>query len=338
MFWIVLAMIGGVCTGSFGLPMKFTVKWKWENTWSMWTIWTLLVMPWIIAFLSVPNLFGVYGRSSWGALAPVFLFGCIWGFSAIAFGMGIDYLGLALGYSLMMGLIISVGSLLPLITMHPEEILKPSGLVIIGGIIVIVTGVILNGWSAVIKENDLARSASPDKPGQKRSFRKGVMICVVAGITAPMLNYAFIYGDKLRATAESLGASKTFAPNSIWTIALLGGFFVNILYCLYLVNRNRVWHLFRAEGTKPYYLYTLIMGVFWAGSIAVFGMATVNLGDLGPSIGWAIFNAVGIAWANVLGILTGEWKGVSRKGLQIMVTGLAVVLCGICALGWANTL
>jgi len=60
----------------------------------------------------------------------------------------------------------------------------------------------------------------------------------IAGVTAPMLNYAFIYGNKLRAAAESLGASKTLAPNSIWTITLFGGFFVNLLYCLFLLKKK----------------------------------------------------------------------------------------------------
>ena len=34
MFWIAAAMFAVAWTGSFGLPMKFTTKWKWENTWA----------------------------------------------------------------------------------------------------------------------------------------------------------------------------------------------------------------------------------------------------------------------------------------------------------------
>jgi L-rhamnose-H+ transport protein len=346
MLWIAVAMFAGVWTGSFGLPMKFTTKWKWENTWSMWSVWTLLFVPWTIAFLTVPDLLEVYRQVSWSALGWVSLFGFIWGFSAIAFGMGIDYLGLALGYSLMMGLIISVGSLLPLFTRHPEKILEQSGLTIIAGVVVIIAGVIISAVSALIKQKDLARPADTSEADQGDSANnkpaatrlKGVMICIVAGVTGPMLNYAFIYGDQLRAKAEELGAGKTMAPNSIWAIALFSGFFVNIFYCLYLIKKNKAWNLFREKGTKPYYLYTLIMGILWAGSIAIFGMATANLGELGPSIGWAVFNAVGIAWANMLGIFTGEWKGVSRKGIRVMAAGLVVILLGVGIVGWANSL
>ncbi len=70
----------------------------------------------------------------------------------------------------------------------------------------IIAGIVLNARSAVMKENDLAASAVKDRTAEKKSFLKGVIICVVAGVAAPMLNYAFIYGEQLKVTAESLGA------------------------------------------------------------------------------------------------------------------------------------
>lgn len=339
MLGILLALLAGVCTGSFGFPMKFTSKWKWENTWSMWTVWTLLVVPWAIAFCAIPDLFEVFRQAGWAAIGWVFLFGFIWGFSAIAFGFGIAYLGLALGYSLMMGLIIVVGALLPLCTENWDRISETGSLAIIGGVVVIIIGIAINAWSAVIKEKDLASSATTSKPVEKKSLGKGILICLVAGFTGPMLNYAFIKGGQLQAAAELLGVSKTLAPISIWPIALSAGFFTNLAYCLWLVKKNNVWHLYRAKGTKRYYLYTLLMGLLWAGSIAIFAMASVNLGEKsGPSIGWAVFNTIGIFWANILGILSGEWKGVGKKGLTVMGIGLAILLVGVGILGWANTL
>ena len=80
------------------------------------------------------------------------------------------------------------------------------------------------------------------------------------------------------------------------------------------------------------------MGILWAGSIEYYGMATANLGKLGPSIGWAVFQSTAIFWANILGILTGEWKGVSKKALRIMAVGLLILLAGICIVGFSATL
>ena len=148
----------------------------------------------------------------------------------------------------------------------------------------------------------------------------------------------FIYGDQLRATAESMGTSKALASISIWPIGLFSGFIVNIVYCCRLVNKNKAWGLYREKGTGLYYLYTLIMGILWAGSTAIYGMAAASLGKLGPSIGWAILMGVAIFWANILGVFTGEWKGASRKTLCVMTVGLVVLLGGICIVGWAKYL
>jgi len=337
MIWMLVIAFAGICTGSFGLPMKYTTRWRWEHTWSMWSVWTLLVIPWIIVAFTIPNLFSVYSDAGIKVIGIVFLFGFIWGISAIAFGTGLDYLGLALGYSLMMGLIISIGSLFPLLISQSESVSRQSILVVIIGVVLIVTGLALNAWSAIIKEKDLSKSTSQEKHVPK-PLMKGIVICVVAGITAPMLNFAFIYGDQLRVSAEKFGASQTMAPNSIWTITFLSGFLVNLIYCLWLVKRNKAWSLYKEKGTSIYYLYTFIMGLLWAGSIFIYGMATANLGELGPSIGWASFNAIGILWANILGILTGEWKNVGKKGLSVMAIGLLVLLGGVFIVGWANAL
>ena len=40
-------LIGGVLNGSFVAPMKKTQGWKWENTWLVYSVSGLLVIPWL---------------------------------------------------------------------------------------------------------------------------------------------------------------------------------------------------------------------------------------------------------------------------------------------------
>jgi L-rhamnose-H+ transport protein len=328
MFWMFIVILAGIMTGSFGLPMKYTTKWKWENTWAMWSIWTLLIIPLIVGFLTIPNLLDVLRQSGFPVVLKVFCFGLIWGVSAIAFGFGMHYLGLGLGYSLMMGMIITIGSLFPLLTGEFGHIEASRILIVIGAVVVILIGVVLSAWAAVIKEKDL-RAGAPSQRPEKKSFAKGLLICLVAGVTAPFLNFAFVYGEKIRGTAVTLGRSQTVAPNAVWAVTLLGGFIVNLAYTLILVKKNKNWKLYFSKGTARYFFYTFLMGVMWAGSIILYGNAAANLGTMGASVGWAALNATGIVCANILGLLTREWKGVGPKGMRIMALGLAVLLIGI---------
>jgi len=333
-----MTAFAGVCTGSFGLPMKLNKKWKWENTWGVYAIWVLLIVPWVIAFFTVPNLFQAYGQVGKKVLFLVVVFGSCWGVGQIAFGKGLDYLGIGLGFSLQIGLIIAVGSLLPLFLENADVILKKEGLAIIGGVLVILISLAISGFAAAMKEKDLAVSQQDhDQPEEKKTFRKGFLICITAGLLCPGLNYAYLYGTPLTKMAETLGASKAVAANAVLPLCLFGPFFINLGYAIRLLKKNKTWALYYPRTNRVYFLYTLIMGV-WTVGVALFGIAAANMGDLGSSIGWAIINSASIFWANVLGLLTGEWKGTTRKTLTVMIVGLAVLLAGICIVGWANTL
>ena len=333
-----MTALAGVCTGSFGLPMKLNKRWKWENTWVVYAIWVLLIVPWLIAFLTVPNLFQAYDEVSKKVLFLVLVFGSCWGVGQIAFGKGLDYLGIGMGFSLQIGLIIAVGSLLPLFLEQADVILKKQGLAIIGGVLVIIASLVISGFAAAMKEKDLAVSEEHcDGIREKKTFRKGFLICITAGLLCPGLNYAYLYGGPLTKMAVTLGAHKALAANAVLPLCLFGPFFINLGYAVRLLKKNKTWELYYKKDNRIYYLYTLIMGV-WTVGVALFGVAAANMGDLGNSIGWAIINAASIFWANVLGLLTGEWKGAARKTLILMIAGLAVLLAGICIVGWANTL
>jgi L-rhamnose-H+ transport protein len=233
-------------------------------------------------------------------------------------------------------MIISLGSLAPLLGGGTGSINARSLATVVGGVAVILLGVVLSGWAAVLRQRDQAGRAPSAGTGENRSLLTGLIVCAIAGVTAPMLNLAFIYGETIRSRAVEHGASATLAPNAVWAVALLGGFVVNLLFTLTLVHRRGTWRTFTAPGTHVYYLYTLLMGLFWASSIIVYGMAAANLGDLGASAGWAAFNAVGILWANCLGWYTQEWRGVGRNGLLAMKAGLAVLLVGVLLMGLAK--
>ncbi len=59
-----------------------------------------------------------------------------------------------------------------------------------------------------------------------------------------------------------------------------------------------------------------MMGLLWMGSMAVYGVSAANLGALGTSVGWALFQIFMIMTASASGIVTGEWKAASKRGLH----------------------
>lgn len=191
---LLLILLAGSCSGVFSVPFKFNRDWAWENNWFIWSFAALLVMPWLMAWLTVPRLGTLYGADP-HSTSLVALFGLTWGVGAILFGKGIDYLGISLSLPIMQGLINSIGTLMPIVLRDPSELATPAGLRILAGVAVILAGIILFALAGSRKEQS---EGSRQTGAQSRSrFRKGLVICLLAGIFGPMINFAFVYGAPL---------------------------------------------------------------------------------------------------------------------------------------------
>jgi L-rhamnose-H+ transport protein len=330
--WLILAVASGVLNGSFTLPMKYTRKWKWEHTWGIWSVWALLILPLLIVLFTVPDFEKVYSGEL-GRLLLVFIIGCGWGIGAITFGMGVHYLGIALGFAIIMGITTSVGSLIPLILVSSDSFQASVFFSVITGVLLMVLGIGICSLGGHLRDKRQNPKANLSNSPGKTSFVKGLLICVIAGLTGPCINFAFIAGAPLIEKAINLGASSMFAANVIWAIALPGGFLVTSGYCCYIIHLNKNKGLFCGIGTKINWFLAMCMGLAWTGSIVLYGIATTKFGRLGPAVCWAAFLGMAIITGNFWGIVTGEWKRSGKKPLLLMFAGVALVLLGICTLG-----
>src|ERR1700752_2252881 len=96
----VLLVVAGVMNASFALPMKFTRRWAWENTWAVWSGLALLVMPLIATVITVPQLSHVYAQAGMRPVVLVAAFWIGWGKAQILFGLAIDLIGMGLWFAL----------------------------------------------------------------------------------------------------------------------------------------------------------------------------------------------------------------------------------------------
>ncbi|HUW20840.1 MAG TPA: L-rhamnose/proton symporter RhaT [Sedimentisphaerales bacterium] len=335
---IALGITAGAFLGSFALPMKKTSRWQWENTWIMYSFWALIVLPVVLAFLTIPGFPGIYGSVSAGTILAVFLFGAGWGVANVGFGTGLKLLGLALGTAIVLGLNNAIGAIVPLIRDHPEDFFKPVGLAITTGVAVMLVGIAVCSVAGAKKGKALRSSETESARREGGVFVKGLIVCLVAGVFGAMFNFALIAGKPIEEQAVAAGATPLNAANATWCLSLLGGFVVTLLYCLYLYKKNNSFRLFTHKESKMNWLHTFLMGIMWFAGVAIYGMAVSKLGRLGPSIGWPVIQSMAVASGNVWGIVTGEWKGTGKAPLRTMIAGLLLLFAGIVVIGWSSTL
>jgi L-rhamnose-H+ transport protein len=325
-FGLLLTVLAGLLSGNCMLPIKFARRWPFEATWLVFSIVSLLVLPWGLALMLVKDLGSVYGALPVSAYVAPLGFGAGWGIAQVLFGLSIARLGLALGYAIIVGLGALLGTLVPLFVRHSDVAGSERGALILGGIAVMISGIVVSARAGREREGSAA-STGP-------RYAPALALAVLCGLMAPMLNYAFVFGDSIAGEAVRRGSAKELAGYAVWPIALLGGLIPNAAYAIGLLTRNGSWKVFRQRWT-PDVWFGCLMGVLWMGAFAIYGVSSVYLGALGTSIGWALFQIFMIMTANVSGVLTGEWRSApvhARRqlwlGLGLLAAATVVIAAG----------
>jgi L-rhamnose-H+ transport protein len=323
---LLLVFVGGVLNGSFAAPMKRLSAWRWENTWLIYAISGLLILPWAMALATVPHVGGVLQQSSGSVLTKVALFGLAWGIGGLLFGQGISRVGLALGFPVILGITSSFGSLLPLVILHPEELGTRHGIALTAGTAVAMLGLVFLALAGMQREKEQAAAVASDRA----KFGAGLIICILSGVFSSMLNFAFVFGEEIRQLSLQAGAAHAQSANAVWAVGLSFGFIPNLAYCIYLLNKNHTWVVFREkQAGAGYAMAAALMGVLWYGGIAVYGMGADAMGRLGGSVGWLMFISVDIIVGILWGFFGGEWKGASRRALSYCLAGVVILLLAI---------
>jgi L-rhamnose-H+ transport protein len=312
----VIVFAAGAVQGAFPLPMKYARAWHWENIWLVYSVFGLVIFPWLIAAWTVPDIRGILGSAPRGAVTVPFWFGAGWGVGGLLFGLGVYRVGLSLTLGIVIGLTSAIGSLMPLLLLHPSRIVD-TGLFVATSVIVTLLGLWLCTAAGLKRE----RTAGADQSFRHGSFWVGIAVCVASGVLSPMFNFALIYGEPISSAAAARGAAEFNAPNLILAIAMTGGLIPTALYCGFLLWRNRTWTLFTVPGQSFESLLAILMAAMFAFSNSAYGLGAARLGGLGPVVGWPVFMALQVVAGNVLGVVTGEWAGVSARTMLLLALG-----------------
>jgi L-rhamnose-H+ transport protein len=330
----VVAIIGGgVLNGGFTFPMKFVKNWRWENMWLGFGFFGLLVLPTLVALITIPQLGSVYASAAPSALGAAAALGICWGIGSLLFGLSVSALGMSLGYSIIMATTTICGTLVPAILLNASMFETHRAAVLLASLALILGALILCAIAGRRREMMKGAGAAYQTLTRTR-FRKGLLLAVLAGLLSACFNIGFAVTRSISASAERFGAPRTMSTFSVWALIMNAGFLPSLAYCLYLIRRNGSLPKFRADRQNV--LYVLIMGVLWILGVALYGAGATFLGDRGATVGWPILMSVTILTANGIGLLSGEWKGVGPDILRRLYAGLTLLLAAVVLAGMAG--
>jgi L-rhamnose-H+ transport protein len=322
----ILIILAALMNASFAMPMKRMPRWSWENIWLLWSIFSLILLPWAVAFLTIPNLLGGYAGVGLPILIRIVLFGTLWGIAQVLFGLSVVQIGVALTFSIVLGLSAAVGTVIPFLVLHHNLFGTTDGALIVAGVLFIIFGMTLFAKAGSLREQERGE-ASVDI--SKVPFRRGLILAVVSGFCASFMNLGLSFAGSVLQMASNHGSKPFWQVNAVWPLLLLGGAVPNLLYCSFLLKRNQTSNKFLEREAALYTVFCFGMATLWFGSSLLFGVATFQLGPLGSVIGWPMFMALIVIAASVFGWLAGEWKAASMRPLRLQCAGIATLTLAI---------
>ena len=333
---VLLAITAGIMLGLYALPEKFTKGFSYDNTWSLFFLLTMFVVPVIASIVLIQGFGEVFSKMPMSLWIKMGLASFLWGIGVMMWSKAISHIGLSLGFSIFIGTVIFIGSLIPFAVDGLPD--TESLILILIGILVVLLGIIFKGRAGLLREKDEALLFKNTINGEsKGSMATGILIAVVGGLLATGFSYANAVGRPyLHEASQAQGNADWVTAVAVMFPIFISGGIVMTAYFAYHLTHKKAWKAFKTPAFVSNFLLILFMAVFHYAASALFAFAAFRLGDSGNTVGYAIYNTACVVTAIVSGIVTKEWISASLKAKRLLYVGMACMVIGILVIAAGN--
>ena len=324
---LLIIAVGAFCQSSCYVPINKIKSWSWESYWLVQGVFAWLFFPLVGALLSVSGTGAGFGdlmglmnanpKATWLTI----LFGALWGVGGLTFGLSMRYLGVALGQSIALGTCSALGAILgPVFTGHAGDLTSA----VIIGVVVTLIGIAIIGIAGAMKASTLPEEEKK-KAIKDFNFGKGIFVALLAGFMSACFNIGLNFGQDLYLE----GTQEIFKSLPATMLVTFGGFLTNAAYCLFQNRKNKTWGDYSQKSLwGNNIVFCCLAGLLWYSQFFGLSLGKGFLTEYPVLItfSWCILMSQNVVFSNVWGIILKEWRGVSRKTIAVLVTGIVVLI------------
>jgi L-rhamnose-H+ transport protein len=344
---VLFHFLGGFASGSFYMSFKKVLGWAWESYWVIGGLFSWLIVPPLAAYLTVPGFSDIIATTSSSTLWITFLMGLFWGIGGLTYGLGIRFLGMSLGNSVILGYCAAFGSLIPPLyyNFYPQAgkvsfndmLATPGGVWVLMGVFVCLLGIFICGTAGMRKEKELPEIKKKESVAEF-TLGKGLIVATISGILSACFNFGIEAGKPMAEEAVRQGYNPLFQNNVTYVVLLWGGLTTNFIWCLILNAKNKTFGDY-TNSDKPLlknYVFSALAGTTWFLQFFFYGMGESKMGNGASS--WILHMAFIILVSNTWGLLLREWKGVSAGTKLTIGAGIFAILTSVVMVGYGNSI
>ena len=374
---VVFHFIGGFASGSFYMPYKKVKGWSWESFWIVGGLFSWLIVPPLAAYLTIPGFMDIIKAAPGQVLGSTFVMGLLWGIGGLTYGLGVRYLGVSLGSSIILGLCSVFGAIVPSIYYYFKPVAGKDtiadlfgttwGLTVMAGLALCVIGIYICGKAGGMKDKDLAACSAggatsaedklgdveatdyahshKDASGSEFYLVKGLILAIISGVLSACFSFGIEAGGSMGAAANEIWKTANpgqgeflFRNNVIFVVILWGGLTTNLIWCLILNARNKSFGDYGNSKTPLLKNYLLCA---LAGTTWFLQFFFYGMGESKMGNGassWILHMSFIILVANSWGIVSKEWNGVTAKTKRTIIIGIITILASVVIVGIGNSM
>ena len=166
------------------------------------------------------------------------------------------------------------------------------------------------------------------------ALTKGLAVALLAGVMSACFNLGLEAGSPISELVRSHGANELFVLNPVILLVTTGGFLTNAIYCIYQNGRNHTGKEYFSVSAGVLWnnvLFCALAGVLWYSQFFGLGMGKSYFSDspVMLAFSWSILMSLNVIFSNVWGILLKEWKGVDRRTIVVLITGMCILILSL---------
>jgi L-rhamnose-H+ transport protein len=373
---VFLHWLGGLASASFYVPYRQVRGWSWETYWLAGGVVSWIVMPWALASLMTRDLIPVLHAAPATSIFWAYIFGVLWGFGGLTFGLTMRYLGLSLGMATALGCTAIFGTLVPPIfhSHFAELVAQRSGVIVLVGVGVCVLGIVFGGAAGISKERELSNE---QKLASIKEFnlKLGLGVAIFCGVMSSCFAFGLDAGNPIKAITLAHGTTTMWQGLPVLIVVMAGGFTTNFVWCVILHARNKsAGEYLRIPANASHesatehpplenptdaastemalefapaprqklsiasnYLFSALAGATWYMQFFFYTMGETQMGRYRFS-SWTLHMASIIIFGTLWGIALKEWRGVSARTKTLVFLTLLTLVGSTMIVGYGNYL
>lgn len=350
--------LGGLASGSFYVPFRQVRNWSWETYWLVGGIFSWIIAPWLLASIMTEDLLSVLKSQSWSTLGWTYLFGVLWGFGGLTFGLTMRYLGMSLGVGVALGYCAAFGTLVPPIAKSIDSSLPirgptfgeiaatTAGQVTLLGVGICLLGIATATIAGLAKEREMPEEQKRDAI-KEFNFPKGVLVATFCGIMSACFAFALEASNPISEASAAAGTKPLWTGLPQLVVVLLGGFTTNFAWCALLNLKNRSSHEYLSGTLRSAddgivhvpllknYMFSALAGTTWYMQFFFYTMGKTQMGKFDFS-SWTLHMASIMIFGTLWGVYFQEWKGTSPRARGLIAFGIALLITSTIVIGVGN--